>query len=228
MNRSLIAILVLIFLATQYSSKFRITKNFYEEDPGRLFRSAQLTESELEEAIAKYKIKTVISLRGEPPSVFGGEPEAVTLARKKILYYHFGLDTDYYPSKEDLNKILDLFHDAPKPILIHCRTGADRTGMLAAIYAIEEMKQSKEVALRQLSIKYWHVRMFHPAMADFVEIYKGRDWAKLNYDPCQYPDFNEHQSACVERTQYTLDASTRKFTPSQPDRIGITSALFKN
>lgn len=186
-----------------YTSYMRISKNFYEVDPGKFYRSAQLTKGELEDTIAKYGIKTVISLRGNPPGFFGEEPEAETLLREKVEFHPLPLSMDYFPSKKELNEILELMHKAPKPILLHCRSGSDRTGMVSALYALEEMKQSKDKAMEQLSIKYWHVRRFHPAMAEFVNIYKDREWARSSYEPCDYPLYKENILECphVGRSQ---------------------------
>lgn len=183
-------------LALLYTSYFRITKNFYAVDPGKLYRSAQLTRDELKDAIHEYGIKTVISLRGDPPSLFGQENEETTLVKEKVEFHSFPLKMDYYPNKKHLNEIIELLHSAPKPILIHCRSGADRTGMISAIYAIEEMHQSKDEALGQLAFKYWHLRGTHKAMLDFVKVYQGREWARNSYDPCNYPNYKEHISDC--------------------------------
>src|SRR5690242_684397 len=48
------------------SSIVRLSKNFYEVDPGKFYRSAQLSPTELKDVVDKYGIKTVISLRGAP------------------------------------------------------------------------------------------------------------------------------------------------------------------
>lgn len=198
MKKWVLSILGILCLAgyIMYTSYMRISQNFYEVDPGKFYRSAQMTKGELEDTIAKYGIKTVISMRGNPPSLFGQEREIQTLSREKVEFHPFALEMDFFPSKKDLNEILELMHTAPKPILIHCRTGADRTGMISAIYELEEMKQPKEKALEQLSFRYWHVRKFHPAMSEFAKIYQGREWARSSYEPCDYPLYKEHISEC--------------------------------
>lgn len=198
MKRIFIALFAIGLLGcgVAYTSYLRITKNFYEVDPGKFYRSAQLTKSELDDVISKYGIKTVISLRGSPPSFFGEEAEAETLSKHGVSFYPFALEMDYFPEKENLVKILDLYRDAPKPILLHCRSGADRTGMASALYVLEEMGRSKEEALQQLSFKYWHVRSFHPAMAEFVKIFESRSWAESSYSSCSYPKYVEHPEVC--------------------------------
>lgn len=152
MRKWISGLITFLFLTgvVAYTSIFRISQNFSEVDPGRFYRSAQLTPRELEELSEKYGIKTVISLRGIPQSVFGLEPEQETLERLGIGFHKFDLSTDHFPSKSDLIQILALLRNAPKPILIHCRSGADRTGMVTALYQIEQMGISKEEAKKQL------------------------------------------------------------------------------
>lgn len=203
MRKWLAGLLAFLFLGSvmAYTSIFRISKNFYEIDPHKFYRSAQLTPKELEATVKQYGIKTVISLRGLPQPIFGGESEVALLDRLGVAFQKYDLSTDYYPKKADLVSIVEAFKTAPKPILIHCRTGADRTGMISALYQIEEMGFQKSKALKQLSFKYWHVRQFHPAMTSFVNLYQGAKWVSESYDPCKLDrEFLEHPDECVRDT----------------------------
>ncbi len=188
---TILATLVLSLIA--YTSRVRVTENFHEVDPGRFYRSAQLTPEELSEKIEAYGIKTVISLRGAPQQAYWYQPEVELLHRKGVVFKAYGLDVDTFPTKEQLTGLLDDFDHAPKPILIHCRSGADRTGMVSALYAFDKMGQSREDALRQLAFKYWHVELFHPAMDDFIRAYDGREWAR-DYQRCVYPRYANGES----------------------------------
>jgi protein tyrosine/serine phosphatase len=50
-----------------------------------------------------------------------------------------------------------LMEFAPKPILIHCRECADRSGLAAAFYLAAVKKSGEAAAERQLSIRFGHV-----------------------------------------------------------------------
>lgn len=184
-----------LFSVTAYTSYVRITKNFYEVDPGRFYRSAQLTPDELKEAIEKYGIKTVISLRGAPENAYWYKPQMDVLRSKGVAFKSYWLLPDRFPDRDELTNILADLRNAPKPILVHCRSGADRTGLVSALYAYEIMKEPKAVALEQLSFRYWHVPLLHPAMDAFVERYEGPSWVE-SYDPCQYPEFGDKSANC--------------------------------
>lgn len=187
---------VFVIAGLAYWSTVRITKNFDVVDPGKLYRSAQLTPSEMQDAINQYGIKTVISLRGAPKNSYWYPGEIEVLKKNNVAFYDFGLEIDYFETKEELRAIAKLFKEAEKPILIHCRTGADRTGEISALYVLEEMKLSKEEALKQLTIKNWHVPFFHPAKTEFIKAYQGHDWLMNEYDECHYPEFIKHPESC--------------------------------
>jgi protein tyrosine/serine phosphatase len=177
----------LAFAAFVYrSSVFRISQNFYTVEEGKFYRSAQQTPEELEEHIRKHGIKTVISLRGAPKNSYWVQPQVDALAKNNVKFVPLSWTIDYFPATDALQEYFKVLQDpANYPILVHCKTGADRTGLASALYAIEYMRQPVEEALdRQLSFKNWHVRSFHPAMSEFARIYKGIDWALLKYNHC--------------------------------------------
>lgn len=47
-------------------------------------------------------------------------------------------------------KVLQAIRDARKPVLLHCRHGADRTGLMIAMYRIVEEGWDKNDAIREL------------------------------------------------------------------------------
>lgn len=168
-----------------YTSVFRLSKNFHEVDPGKFYRSAQLTPEELQDAINKYGIKTVISLRGAPENSYWVPGQKAILEKNNVAFHHFGWTTDYFPETDRLKGYLQVLQNAERPILVHCRTGADRTGEATAMYAIDFMGYDNQKAINEfLNFKYWHVPKFHPAKTEFVKNYKGLQWSLNNYELC--------------------------------------------
>ncbi len=167
------------------SSIVRLTKNFYEVDPGKFYRSAQLSPIELDEVIKKYGIKTVISLRGAPENSYWVPGEKKTLEANGVAFYNFSWTIDYFPDASEFISYLKVLKLAQFPVLVHCRTGADRTGEATALYAVDFMKLPKEEAIEKfLNFKYWHVQKFHPAKAEFVRRYPGIEQALASYNHC--------------------------------------------
>ena len=212
-KKSLLGILLfLAFAAWAYhASVVRLSKNFYEIDPGKFYRSAQLTPEELEEVIAKYGIKTVISLRGAPENSYWVPGQVQTLQKHNVAFYHFGWTTDYFPETDRLKGYLQAIEKAERPILVHCRTGADRTGEATAMYAIDYMGYDNQKAIDQyLNFKYWHVPAFHPAKTAFVKNYKGLKWSLENYELC-----TEENKRWIEPGHCTSIRSESKSTAEQ-------------
>ena len=150
--------------------------NFHEIDPGELYRSAQMDRDELEYYIQKYNIHSILNLRGNG----AGEPwyeEEITVSKEfNITHFDIGLSADKAPSDRNINELLNIFHNAPKPLLIHCKSGADRSGLAAAIWKVTMEGKSPIVAKRQLSILYGHMPLGPTqAMDDYFD-----HWVALN------------------------------------------------
>jgi protein tyrosine phosphatase (PTP) superfamily phosphohydrolase (DUF442 family) len=175
----------LLLLTLGGLSGCRLSKNFYVIDEGKLYRSAQLTGEEFDEAISEYGVKTIVNLRGAYPNEEWYVEERAVAEKRGVELVDLSMRANRLPHRKDLVTLLDTYRDAKKPILIHCRAGADRTGEAAAIYLLEYMGATKEQALEALTFEYWHVELFNPAKRYFIdEIYKGEAWARDVYDPC--------------------------------------------
>jgi undecaprenyl-diphosphatase len=64
-------------------------------------------------------------------------------------------------SEQEIETILDSLQRAPKPILIHCNGGADRTGLISALYLYTVEGKPSEVANSQLTTFYGHIPYLH-------------------------------------------------------------------
>jgi hypothetical protein len=88
-----------------------------------------------------------------------------------------GLDFEYLPmsmhrlpARQEMLRLVDLLEHAPRPILIHCNAGADRTGMASVLVAMQN-GQSFEQAIGQLSIRYLHVGIAGEDVDEIFEQY---------------------------------------------------------
>lgn len=182
-----------LFIALTVTTLLTGCLNFHSVKKGELYRSAQLNDKQLDRAIRKLGIKTVINLRGKSDRNWYLDEKNVA-ERHGVKLVSIQMSAKRLPTRADLIKLLDTFRDAERPILIHCKGGADRTGEAAAIFAMEYMGQSKKKALHQLSPKYFHFPKFKPAKRYFIKnIWQGAEWAYQNYDPCKsdYKYFNK-------------------------------------
>ncbi len=162
--------------------------NFYVLEEGQFYRSQQLSEKDLDKYVKRFGIKTVINLRGDDDADWWKKEKAVA-EQNGALFFSLGMSAIYLTSKNDLIKLLTIYQEAPRPILVHCIGGMDRTGEASALWVLDQQKKDKTEALKQLSIKYGHRKYKNSAKDFLIEIWQGREWAFNSYDPNNYPDF---------------------------------------
>ena len=134
--------------------------NFHMVAPDRMYRSRQLDKAELIHYITTYQIKSIVNLRGENTGLEWYQDERRVEHELGVMHYDYGISANRDVSDEDLNAIMDILRDAPKPILIHCKSGADRTGLIAALYQYTWGGMKAEEASGELSILYGHLPFF--------------------------------------------------------------------
>jgi len=133
------------------------TGNFHPITCGEAYRSAQLDSDQLSYYIKKYDIKSILNLRGKNADAPWYREEVSTCGKRTVAHYDISLSSSRQPTEEDVGKLIAIFESAPRPILIHCKAGADRTGLVAALWKIVVDRESKSEAQKQLSISYGHI-----------------------------------------------------------------------
>lgn len=162
--------------------------NFAEFAPG-VFRSNHPTIARFED-YAAMGIKTVLTLRGaqhQPQYLFEAEVctrlglglECVQLAARRA------------PPVDRLQMLFSKFDHMDRPFLMHCKSGADRTGLAAALYQLEYAGADIASAKKQLSFDFVHIRRTATGVLDhFLDTYEARfiqtgigvrDWIGTEY-----------------------------------------------
>ena len=131
--------------------------NFHSITEGEAYRSAQLDRNKLEYYIRRYNIKSILNLRGQNPDLDWYREEIIVSAANRIKHYDIALSSTKEPTENDVKQLTEIFREAPRPILIHCEAGADRSGLVAAMWKVIVDQESKPEAEEQLSIFYGHV-----------------------------------------------------------------------
>ncbi len=119
-----------------------------------VYRSAQLYDYNLPKFYEKYKFKTILNLRGAKPGREWYEYEKRFATEHNITLINFKISDKKIQSIQTMDKIINYIKNAKKPILIHCKAGADRTGLVSALYLYS---LGDENASKMLSIKYGHI-----------------------------------------------------------------------
>jgi protein tyrosine/serine phosphatase len=139
-----VAVAVLLLLAT--SGCARTLYNFGTVAEGRVYRSAQPSPWMLRWAVANHGVRTLVNLRGRTPGF-----ESHFAAQRGLRLFSFDLSASRPPTDEDVERFLDILGNPEHyPILVHCRSGVDRTGYMLALYRMSEEGWSKEQALAEM------------------------------------------------------------------------------
>jgi len=166
----------------QDASPLRLLDNFHAIEEGRAYRSAQLYADTLEWVVKHHGVRTVINLRGPNPQTDWYPAEKERCEKLGVKLIDIPLSAFRLPPPDRLLELYDAIKNSPEPLLFHCRAGADRTGMAAAIWRMMQRSDSETDAAAELSIKYGHFRVRHPKMLELVEMFEPRrEWVTDEY-----------------------------------------------
>jgi len=147
-------------LAGLYALYLIATHNGHVVSTGKVYRSNQMQQATLARLVHEYGIKTIVNLRGADLRATWYRNETNESQRLGVKHLDFALSATRETTDEQVDEILTALNCAPKPVLIHCRSGADRAGLISALYLYSLEGKSPEVAGRQLSILCGHVPSF--------------------------------------------------------------------
>ncbi|HPR64326.1 MAG TPA: tyrosine-protein phosphatase [Thermoanaerobaculia bacterium] len=132
-----------------------ISTNVHSVAEGQVIRSAQLSSKSLTRLIQKYGIHSVISLRGEHEEDEWYRKEKELCDTRGLTYIAIEASASRLPSDRTIRTLLSIWNSSPRPILVHCHSGKDRTGLAAVIFEILNGEPLPK-ALRQLSWRKLH------------------------------------------------------------------------
>lgn len=127
------------------------TDNFHTVVPGQVYRSSRMSPAALTATLEQHGIKSVFSLIG--PSL--AESNAVRQVGGS--YFDISLSDRHEVTDAQMEQMVAVLRAAPKPLLIHCKAGADRTGLAAALFHYAVEGQPAEKADDGLTLFYGHI-----------------------------------------------------------------------
>ena len=131
-----------------------------------LVRTNQLWPHQLAEW-KKRGIKTVINLRGGFDASFHAlEKDACERLGLKMV--DFTITSREVPSRARVHGAKELFETIEYPALMHCKSGADRAGIMSVFYMHFRKGLPIREALEQLHIRYLHVKQGKTGVLDYT------------------------------------------------------------
>jgi protein tyrosine/serine phosphatase len=156
LRAGLLGLALLVAPVGGYSGMLAYTGNLHAVSDGVLYRSAQLSKEQFEAAIREHNLRSILNLRGAHPGEAWYDDEIAAARQAGIRHYDYPMSAKRKLARDQIEPILEIVRNAPKPLLIHCKSGADRSGLVAALFRLSIENASPEEADRQLSLRYGH------------------------------------------------------------------------
>ncbi len=166
-----------------YLNRHRIAK--------QAWRSAQPAPHDIA-AMARMGIRTIVNLRGERDC--GAFRLQVAACRKHgVRMQELVVKSRAAPTRAQVHEANALFARIEHPVLMHCKSGADRAGLASTLYLILHEGMAVEQAAAQLSARYGHFKQADTGIIDaFFQQYLADtrtrpmpflQWVDTVYDP---------------------------------------------
>lgn len=156
-----------------------------------LWRSAQPSPRDIAR-MARQGLRTIVNLRGGR-SHGAWQLEREAAERHGITVVDFVLRSREAPDRETLLGLPEFFAGLSYPVLAHCKSGADRAGLFAALYLLVVDKAPVAVAKQELSLLKGHFRYAKTGILDaFLDEFarngeaRGKsflEWVRDDYNP---------------------------------------------
>ncbi len=166
-----------------------IWRNWGVVVPGVLYRSSHPTPGQLVRARRQVGLRSLINLRGATRS--GSDALSREQAdRLDLTLLDIALSSGRAPDRATLVQLAETLHAAPKPALLHCKSGADRAAFASAVFILLNGGNAAD-ALGQMSLWHGHLRRSRAGVLDAVLLrYQAtaegrlsfRDWVTSAYD----------------------------------------------
>ncbi len=137
-------------------------------------------------------LRAVLYLRGSG----AGAPyraEQLACAELGLSFHLCHLSAHRLPDAAQILQLIALFRSIEKPFLMHCRAGADRTGLASAIYLLAIEERDVIEARQMLSWRFGHWSWSSTGILDHLLLRYAAakrvsgtgfaDWVERDYDP---------------------------------------------
>jgi len=124
--------------------------NFEEFAPGA-YRSNHPTEKRFRK-IADMGVTTILNLRGVRQTPYYFSEVAICEELGLTLISH-QMSASIAPTRAKLQGLIEILTTIEHPFVMHCKSGADRTGLASAIYLMVIKGEPVETARRMLSLR---------------------------------------------------------------------------
>jgi protein tyrosine phosphatase (PTP) superfamily phosphohydrolase (DUF442 family) len=138
-------------LRARYHGPVRVV----EVTPGLLV-AGQPEAAEWQDLLERHAVRSVINLRGPRPSERWYVDEVAACRGLGVARHDVRVKLDDWPPQHEVRRLVELLDAGPRPLLLHCKDGYDRSGWGAAV-ALALAGEPLERALERLAPTAGHV-----------------------------------------------------------------------
>jgi len=183
----------------------KLLYNFHWVERREIARSAQAFAGGLGALLSAENIHGIVNLRGANPSYGWWHGERAVAQKLGVAHFDAMLDSRKLPTRAMLMDLLAAFDNAPRPFLVKCSGGQDRTSFACALYLIH----SRGWGLRRLADKqfarwpYLHfpkkhqrwLRRFFDYAQTSAKAAPIAQWIAADYDPQHFAQWLDANGA---------------------------------
>jgi hypothetical protein len=170
-----------------------ILYNFHWIREGEAARSSQAHLGGLEGLMRHHGLKAILNLRGENSDLSWWRYERNVCERLAAPHFDTMLDSRKLPTRPMMLRLTEAFGEAPRPFLLKCSGGQDRTGLAAALYLIHRDGWGARAAAERhfAAFPYLHFPKKHQRWLRLFPAYAEEDaagrpliaWIRDGYSP---------------------------------------------
>jgi len=167
--------------------------NFHWVVPGEAARAAQAWAGFLASFLNRHRIRAVINLRGPNPGFMWWRYETRVCAKLGVVHRDAKLNSRQLATREMLSALVEAFDGVPKPFLLKCSGGQDRTSFAAALYLLHRkgFDAVRDAEAQYARWPYLHLprkeqrwlRLFVPFACERAQGMSLKDWIATRYTP---------------------------------------------
>ncbi len=154
-----------MFAEHNFINLFRL--NFHKISD-EAYRSAQPTMEQLERYVKKYGFKTIVNLKNANPKSAYYQFEKEKCEKLGITLIDVNVASRAILRPEQVKRAKEIFETAEYPIWIHCKAGADRTGIYATLY--QYFRENTPIE-RTNQLSFWPFGHLKASKAGKVDFY---------------------------------------------------------
>lgn len=173
--------------------------NLHAVVPGKIYRSAQPTDADIDGWVRELGLRSVVNLRGAKSNDDRRwlAEERAAAERNGIEHVSLRMSADDMPPAQTLRELVHIIDTAPRPLLLHCRAGAERSGLASATAMLLEGKDL-DAARAEFALDKGFVYAINPRLPRVIDDYEAwlagepttperfRSWVATEYAPYFY------------------------------------------